>query len=404
MRPRPLMARGAALCLMILAGCGQPHRRNAVPQELAANAQIPGMPAVRAWGDAFSPDFQRDLIDSIRQEESATPEVFQGADPTINLLALSGGGSDGAYGAGLLCGWTQAGDRPRFKLVTGISTGSLIAPFAFLGPEYDARLKEVYTTLTTKDLVTAKPMLAVVGSDAMMDTTPLARMLEKYIDDSAIRAIAAEHAKGRRLFVGTTNLDTQRPVVWNMGAIASVDRPEARRLFRQVLLASASIPVAFSPQYVSVEAGGKTFDEMHVDGGTSTEVFLYGPVISPLAAGRELGLAKARRRPRVFIIRNTQINPEWQVVEGRLLPIAGRAVATLIKSQGIGDLYRIYGETQRDGVDYNLAFVPGDIKLERREAFDKEDMNKLFDAGFEAARKGYPWEKVPPALKLASAP
>ena len=155
----------------------------------------------------------------------------------------------------MLCGWTEHGDRPRFKLVTGISTGSLIAPFAFLGPEYDAKLKEVYTTISTKNIYQVHSLLKMLRSDSIADTWPLAELAAKSMDDDLLRAIAAEHQKGRRLFVGTTNLDAQRLVIWDMGAIAAIGTPEAFKLFRRILLASAAIPVMFPPIYLEVEAG-----------------------------------------------------------------------------------------------------------------------------------------------------
>jgi predicted acylesterase/phospholipase RssA len=196
-------------------------------------------------------------VGSIRQELAAQPGKPAGvfATPTVDILAISGGGADGAFGAGLLCGWTKHGDRPRFKLVTGVSTGSLIAPFAFLGPEYDARLKEVYTTISTKNIYQVRSLLKMLRSDSIADTWPLAELAAKSMDDDLLRAIAAEHQKGRRLFVGTTNLDAQRLVIWDMGAIAAIGTPEAFKLFRRILLASAAIPVMFPPIYLEVEAG-----------------------------------------------------------------------------------------------------------------------------------------------------
>lgn len=401
---KPGRAGGAGLACLILsiawlpAGCGRPHARNPVPEDLASAAVVLNTPGLRSWGDAFSPDFQQDLITSVRQEEQFTPEVFSGDNPTVDILALSGGGADGAFGAGVLCGASATGKRPKFKLVTGISTGALIAPLAFLGSDYDPQLRATYTETTTKDIYLEKSLLKAMGSDSMMDTGPLVKMLEKYFDDNTLRKIAAEHGKGRRLFVGTTNMDAERPVIWNMGAIAAIGTPQAYKLFRQILQASSAIPVAFPPQYIEVQAGGKTYDEMHCDGGVSMQVFLYGPLMSPMLAAKEMGISQRRRRPRVFIIRNTQIKPEWKTTEGRLLPLAGRSVETLIKTQGIGDLYRIYTETRRDDLDYNLVHIPDDVKLQRREMFDRDDMRLLFDTGYKLATTGSAWMKTPPGL------
>ena len=206
-------------------------------------------------------------------------KIFQKA---CFFLALSGGGDEGAFGAGVLCGWTAHGDRPQFKLVTGISTGALIAPFAFLGSSYDDTLRYLYTGITSKDIFRMKSLLTVLWRDAIADTKPLAKKLDQYVDEAMLAAVAAEHKKGRRLIIGTTQLDAQRLVLWNMGAIASSGDPEAIKLFRKILLTSASIPGAFPPQYIRVEAGGKRYEEMHVDGGTTAEVVLYEAALKPM--------------------------------------------------------------------------------------------------------------------------
>lgn len=237
------------LLFILVQGCGTVRGRHPVPPVLQDEARVVGMPDIRGYADSPDDSMYKSAVESLRQELAAQPGKPAGvfATPTVDILAISGGGADGAFGAGLLCGWTEHGDRPQFKLVTGISTGSLIAPFAFLGPEYDARLKEVYTTVTTKNIYRVRNLLKMLRSDSIADTWPLAELAAKSMDDDMLRAIAAEHQKGRRLFVGTTNLDAQRLTIWDMGAIASVGTPEAYKLFRRILLASASIPVMFPP-------------------------------------------------------------------------------------------------------------------------------------------------------------
>ena len=251
---------------------------------------MPTCPASGTGATSHSENLEQSAIESIRQEMAANHGKLE---PEANFLALSGGGGDGAFGAGILCGWTAAGTRPRFKLVTGISTGALIAPFAFLGPEYDARLKEAYTTMSDKDIYTVTSVVTLVLNlgkiEAAASTKPLAELLERLIDENMLRAIAAEHNKGRRLLVGTTQLDAQRLVIWNMGAIAASYHPDALKLFRQVLRASASIPVAFNPVYIKVKAAGQEYDEMHVDGGVKAQVMLYGEAINLFTTGKKLG-------------------------------------------------------------------------------------------------------------------
>jgi predicted patatin/cPLA2 family phospholipase len=378
-----------------LAGCTGLRPHFPPSQQAEAQVQMPDMPGVRAWGDEFSPAFQKDVVESIRQEERSG--LFHPGD-TVSVLAISGGGGDGAFGAGLLCGWTAAGDRPRFKLVTGVSTGALTAPFAFLGPAYDDELKKVYTTISAKDIFRLKSLFGMLRTDAVSLNDPLSKLTAEYVDEHMLRDIAAEHAKGRRLYIGTTALDAQRPVVWNMGAIAASGHPDALDLFRKVMIASAAVPVAFPPVYFAVEAGGHRYDEMHVDGGVANQVFLYGAMLNPLASVKELGFDRPRRALRVFVIRNTRIKPTWQHMKPVIRSIAPRSVSSLIKAQGVGDLYRIFATSRRDGLDFNLAHIPDAMDTNRSDEFDKHVMNVLFDTGYELARYGYRWLKGPPGF------
>lgn len=390
------------LLFILVQGCGTVRGRHPVPPVLQDEARVVGMPDIRGYADSPDDSMYKSAVESLRQELAAQPGKPAGvfATPTVDILAISGGGADGAFGAGLLCGWTEHGDRPQFKLVTGISTGSLIAPFAFLGPEYDARLKEVYTTVTTKNIYRVRNLLKMLRSDSIADTWPLAELAAKSMDDDMLRAIAAEHQKGRRLFVGTTNLDAQRLTIWDMGAIASVGTPEAYKLFRRILLASASIPVMFPPIYLEVEAAGNKYDEVHVDGGAVAEVITYEFIFRPLAVKTEVrGKDAQPRYTRMYILRNSKTKPEWGVTEAGLKGITERALNTIIKYQGVGDLYRIYTLSKLDGVDFNLAVIPGNFKVERKEEFDLNYMNQLFNLGYDQGRWGYAWLKYPPGLK-----
>jgi hypothetical protein len=198
------------------------------------------------------------------------------------------------------------------------------------------------------------------------------------------------------LFIGTTNLDAKRPVIWNIGGIAKSGAPNALELVHDILLASASIPGAFTPVYIEVEADGRRYDEIHVDGGTSSQVFLYPASLDMRWAMRQIGL---KGKSRIYVIRNSRIEPDWETVKPRIVPILGNTISTLIRTQGIGDLYRIYLGAQRDGMDYNLAFIPSDFKEKPKESFDPEYMGKLFDLGYQVAKNGYPWKKAPPGFE-----
>ena len=395
----------AVLCGLLLQGCVALQVRHPLPEHLLEQVQIADLPGIRDWGDVHSENLEQSALESIKQELAANQGKLE---PEANFLALSGGGGDGAFGAGILCGWTEAGTRPRFKLVTGISTGALIATFAFLGPEYDAKLKEAYTTISDKDIYTVTSVVKLVLNlgrvEGVASTKPMAKLLKRLIDANLLQAIAAEHNKGRRLLVGTTQLDAQRRVIWNMGAIAATYHPDALKLFRQVLLASASTPVAFNPVYIKVQAAGQEYDEMHVDGGVKAEVMLYGEAISFFTASKKLGPLMPQRPRKLYLIRNAQVAPEYASIKPHLWAIGPRAISSLTKNQGVGDLYRLYVLAQRDGIDYNLAFIPLDFHSKRNSEFDTKYMNQEFELAYNLARPGYKWHKYPPGYEPATPP
>jgi hypothetical protein len=375
-----------------------PPRVPAVPEELTTRAEVPGIPGARYWvmgGDLES--FARDVIAAREREVAALARAdAPPALPPADLLAVSGGGDKGAFGAGLLCGWTDAGNRPTFKAVTGVSTGALIAPFAFLGSDYDHVLRKVYTSISQKDIARKRNFLAAINNDGMADNRPLWNLIEQFVDEALLTKIAAEHGKGRLLLIGTTDLDARQPVVWNIGTIASSGTADALNLVRKILLASAAIPGAFPPSMIRVEADGRMYEEMHVDGGASAQVFMYPPGMR--AAAGALGDAMTREG-RVYIIRNSKVPSTWTPVDRKTINIAGRAIDSLIHTQGIGDLYRIYATTQRDGLDFNLAYIGSDFSAPRAGDFDTAFMQALFDYGYQLARNGYPWKKLPPGLE-----
>jgi hypothetical protein len=403
MSRKVMMALAGLLFLgLILPGCLPLQVRHPVPEDLLDQALVADLPDIRAWGDISSESLERSAIESIRQEMAANHGKLE---PEANFLALSGGGGDGAFGAGLLCGWTEAGTRPRFKLVTGISTGALMAPFAFLGPEYDAKLKEAFTTISDKDIYAVPSMLKLVLNltrlEAGANTQPLAELLERFFDDNTIKAIGVEHNKGRRLLVGTTQLDAQRQVVWNMGAIAASGHPDAPKLFRQVLRAAVSIPVAFNPVYIKVHAAGVEYDEMHVTGGVRAQVMLNENAIKPFMVEKELGPLAPQRPCKLYVIRNAQVTFEYESIKPHIASIGIRAISSLTKYQGLGDLYRIYVLAKRDGIDYNVAFIPVDFHPQRTSEFDTHYMKQEFEMAYNLARSGYKWHKYPPDFEPA---
>jgi hypothetical protein len=375
----------AALLCAVLGGCVAVPPRHPLPQHLAANAGVPGIPAARYWADE-SPDAFRqwlELPDEVLRERYAgiigRPHAY---------LLISGGGDDGAFGAGLLVGWTAAGGRPDFQIVTGISTGAIIAPFAFLGPDYDDTLRELYTSFSSADLIRRRGLNELVLGDSAFSTEPMKRLLDRYLGDREVSAIAAQGRRGRSLLIGTTNLDAGRPVIWDLTRIAMSDSPSAKRLIHDVILASSAIPGAFPPVLFEVEAGGDTYDEMHVDGGVTSQLFLG---VAGLDWQRIADRLHVQGSPELYLIRNSRLAAKWDPVERRIAPIVSRTISSLIRSQGIGDIAQIYITAERAGMGFNLARVPMDFDVEPKELFDPDYMRALFERGFAAGRDGTAW-------------
>lgn len=371
-------------------GCTSLTRDRAVPPELHGQEQIGNMPGVRY--EALSKSGINKILNDIKTSTDANKVQ---TTESATYLSISGGGDNGAFGAGLLTGWTLHGARPKFDLVTGVSTGALIAPFAYLGPDYDSVLTAVYTQTQPSDVFVERGLLGALFGEAMGDTTPLFALISKYIDAELLAKIADEYSKTNRwLLVATTNLDTGTPVIWNMGKLAQVGTPESLSLFRKILLASAAIPGVFPPVMIDVVADGKNYQEMHVDGGATMSVFLYPAALG--AAAREQQVLATSKNRKAYIIRNSRIDADWKEIERDTLSIMGRAVSQLIQSQGYGDLYRIYQTTQRDKVEFNLAYIGADFKFHHDREFDRQYMNALYQYAYKLGKAGYPWAHTPP--------
>lgn len=385
---------GAAF-VFSLVGCTTLDRKNAVPSELTTQSYIENMPGVRY--KAWSKTGIDAMLDDIRKG-MAEPKAYN--DPKQgNYLAISGGGDNGAFGAGLLSGWTERGDRPEFNLVTGVSTGAMIAPFAFLGSDYDYVLKRTFTEVTPQDIFIELGLTGALFGDAFADTTPLYKLISEYVTSELLEKIGYEYTvRNRWLMVATTNLDAGVPVMWNMGKLAALGTPEALQLFRKILLASAAIPGAFPPVMIDVMAEGKHYQEMHVDGGATSELFLY-----PAALGAEAlreGVFSRFKNRQAYIIRNARLDSEWRQIERNTLSIMGRAVDQLIQTQGSGDIYRTFLLTQRDHVGFNLAYIGPDFKTPHVKEFDRKYMTSLFYYAKALGVAGYPWAHTPPGYEI----
>ena len=384
-----------ALVSVGVGGCATLERLPAVSYAQAKQTDMLDIPGARVYVS------EKERILDIALKANQRLNLTRGVSTTRHFLAISGGGDDGAFGAGLLVGWSDRGDRPIFDVVTGVSTGSLSAPFVFLGQKYDTQLKEIYTDTTAGDIFVRRPaVLAAIASDAVSDSAPLRRMIARYLDQAMVQRIAEEYNKGRLLFILTTNLDQGRPVIWNIGAIASSNNPKARDLIIDVLLASASIPAVFPPVMLDVTVVGVNHQEMHVDGGTIAQAFLYPPSFSLKSSAARAGIdekkLRASRKRIAYVIRNGRFTRPEESVRLQTIAIAREALSTMIASSGVNDTYRMYLLAKRDGVDFNLASIGDDFDVPYKGPFDKEYMQTLFAYGYQKGRAGYPWQKAPP--------
>lgn len=390
------LAAGGALAAG-LPGCALPVRGPPVPLGRTGQASVLGIPNERFFPFQSIDPMEAEFVAAMDRQVRARGLRGFADLPQLQLLAVSGGGENGAFGAGLLCGWTAQGTRPTFDLVTGISTGALTAPFAFLGSDQDPQLRAVYTETPPDQILVRRALTAALFDDALADNAPLFTTISRYVDDRMLADIAQAYDAGRLLLIASTDLDAQVPVIWNVGAIAKSRHPRALDTVRRILLASAAIPGAFPPSMIDVTLDGKAYQEMHVDGGAVAQAFLY-----PSALTRNRTQRRRMGEPvveaRAFVIRNGRLDPEWATVERRTLGIAGRAISTMIAIAGYNDVIRIYATTQRDGIDYNLAFIGSDFDHVLPSAFDGAYMRALFDYGYQRARRGYDWAKKPPIV------
>lgn len=368
--------------------------RNPLPASALECAQVPGYKDIRFWGDVYSKTFERTLYEKNRQvrvaaESGVSPRGLTDAD----FLSISGGGDKGAFSAGFLAGWSERGDRPVFEAVTGVSAGALASPFAFLGSDYDDVLFDIYTMKGAPQLYRSRGLLGFF-SDALNDTSRLDALIREYATADFLGRIAEEHRKGRRLFVMTTNLDAQRQVIWNMSAIAASGRPDRCDLFVKILRASSALPGLFPPVKIDVVGpDGQTYDELHVDGGVTAEVIFVPPESQILHIEHEV-FPEERRRS-LFVLENGKLSPEYDAVDMRLLPLAARAVATLVKYQVVDNLIALSVIAKATNSRFCFNAIPMDFDLKPKKLFDLDHARKLYECGRAVGCSGQ-WSTTPP--------
>jgi hypothetical protein len=375
-------------CFLALSGCAR--MRYAVPENLVGKADVIGMPGIRYYMD--KPDslfmMRQSLADSFK-EESKSEYLIDGVK-TYPVLIIGGGVSNSAYGIGLLNGWLKKNSRPVFKIVTGYSSGSLIALATFSGKDYEERLADLFTSISTKDVIRQNGVFGILFGNSVNSSTLFAKKIDDIVDDNLLVKVAQEHKKGRRLYVGTSDLDAQGFVIWDMGALASKGGPDSVKMFRKIILASCSFSTMLPPVFFQVEAEGRRYDEMHADGGVIGGIFY----IDQLMDGTEFrGL-----RTQLYILNCCYMSPHSKQVEDNLTAIISRTIETNGSSKMSADTYRIYAFAKEKGWDYNLAYIPEDFMPKQKEMFDKQEMKRLFKRGYDDAVVGYKWHKAPPGL------
>jgi predicted patatin/cPLA2 family phospholipase len=316
-----------------------------------------------------------------------------------SVLCLSGGGSNGAYSAGVLCGWTAGGDRPgtngrpNFSVVTGISTGALIAPYAFLGPRYDEALRAFYTTVEERDIYRLRPVRGLFRT-ALADNTPLANLVDRALTPEIMAEVAAEHRKGRRLYIGTTELEGGRFVSWDVGEIAARNAPGDRELIKQILLGSSAIPAFFPPARIPVTVGGRTFVEEHGDGGASTAIFFRPPYVPPELRASD---AADPAGTDLYLLVAGKLYADAAPIRDRSVRIGAKGVSTMLHAQTRTELERLYLQSLIHGMNYHLAAIPTEYPAPSSGLeFDPRAMTALFNEGYGLAAAGAAWREHPP--------
>ncbi|HKD46918.1 MAG TPA: patatin-like phospholipase family protein [Rhizomicrobium sp.] len=372
-----------------------------MPLDRTTQASVLGIPNERFFPLSAAGALEVEFLAALERQRRAEG-LPADALPEAQLLAVSGGGEDGAFGAGLLCGWSDYGNRPAFELVTGVSTGALTAPFAYLGSSYDPQLRTVYTDMDASHVLEKRFFTAALLNDALADNAPLFKTISTYLNDAMLAAIAKGHDEGRLLIIATSDLDAQQPVFWNIGAIAKSGHPRALDTIRRILLASAAVPGAFPPTLFDVSLDGVAYQELHVDGGAFAQAVLYPPAVTQQRRER---MEKGERvvPARAFVIRNSRLDPQWAATQRSTLGIAERAISSMIAASGFNDVLRLYNTTRQDGVEFNLAYIGSDFTEKLPAPFDQGYMRALFDYGYQRARRGQVWAKEPPMLEATPA-
>lgn len=372
---------------------------------LGCATRPPALPEAHAqklpWG-AIDLDINSKENDSIKNSLGSVltqkANRYSGKNGTVplDILTLTGGGSRGAFGTGLLIGWNKTGNIPNFDIVTGISTGAVMAPFIFLGEDELKKVEHFYTKTHTDD-VFERTWLSFFGHGYIMNAKPLKKLFKKTFDKSFLDKVAMEHKKGRRLYIGTTNIDTGQLVVWDMGAIASSDRADKYKRFCDIIYASSALPIYLPPQYIEVEADGKEYHQMHIDGGIYSQVFMIGLLVN---WGEVLKFKKSDNTKfdvTLYTVSNRKYRQRdiYKPVEQAPFSIIEAYILTEMDLLFDRSVYRLYSSCKEKGFKFKMASIPEkmrDIVIDPIE-FDSKDMTELYNIGFEIGKNHIEWKE-----------
>ena len=378
------------LTVLSLVGCALP-RRDAPPTIYSAASPVDFAAGVRFLSTDRA---------SVEAKSTAALEQLKSSskDGKLQALVLSGGGAGGAFGAGALVGLSRRHERPQYDVVTGVSTGALIAPFAFLGSEWDSQLTEAFTSGRGAQMSVRGLLALPLG--ASRRSAVLTALVDHYVTPDLVRAVAKAAGSGRLLWVATTDLDKEETVIWDLGAIAMRGGEPARRLFRDVIIASASIPGVFEPVLIHVEQGGRLYDEMHVDGNASASLF-----IAPAAAYFALLDQRSLDGAQVYVLINGQIIDAPETTPFRLRPIVARTFSVALKHMSRAQVVAVDQFAEKYRMSVRSTYLPFDFPQYSSADFRASTMRPLFEYGARCAQSGRLWTTMDETMEtIAKAP
>jgi hypothetical protein len=378
------------LAALALVGCALPRRE--APSTLTSATPV-DFPADVRFLSTDRASVERKSTAALQRLRSSSK------DGMVRALALSGGGAGGAFGAGALIGLSRRHERPQYDVVTGVSAGALIAPFAFLGSDWDSQLTEAFTS-GRGERMSVRGLLALpLGTSRR--SAALKALVDHYVTADLINAIAREADSGRLLWVATTDLDKEETVIWDLGAIAMRGGEPARKLFRDVLVASASIPGVFEPVLIHVQQGNRLYDEMHVDGNASTSLF-----IAPVAAYFALLDRRSLDGARVYVLINGQTIDAPATTPFKLGPVVARTFSVALKHMSRAQVVAIDQFAEKYGMSVQSTYLPLDYPTYSPADFRASTMRPLFEYGARCAQSGRLWtttDATVPAIAAVSA-